>query len=93
MGILIWMIVGMMAGWFAGRVMGSRGSGSAAVGDLLLGAMGALVGGFLAAALMGITGSIEGFNFVTTLVSCVGAVAMVVFVKAMNSRRAAAVDE
>lgn len=90
MGILAWMIVGMIAGWFTGKVMGSRAS--AALRDFLLGGLGALAGGVLAAMVMGVTDSVDGFNFITTFVSGVGAVAMVVLVKAMNGRRVAAKD-
>lgn len=88
MGILAWIIVGMIAGWLTGEVMGSREK--RALRDLLLGAFGALVGGFFAASRMEIVGSIESFNFVTTLVSLVGAIAAVTLVKAISGRRVAA---
>jgi uncharacterized membrane protein YeaQ/YmgE (transglycosylase-associated protein family) len=88
MGILAWIIVGMVSGWFVGMLMGSPGSG--ALKDLLLGAMGALPGGIFAAGLLGITDSIEGFNVVTILAACAGAVVLVEFVKLMNGRRVAA---
>jgi uncharacterized membrane protein YeaQ/YmgE (transglycosylase-associated protein family) len=90
MGILTWVIVGMIAGWFTGLAMGSRDP--AALRDLLLGAGGALAGGLLAGALLGVAGSIDDFNFVTTLASSVGAVAVVMFVKALSGSRVAAID-
>ena len=91
MGILAWIIVGMVSGWFVGMLM--RSPGSAALENLLLGAMGALLGGILAAGLLGITDSIEGFNLVTILASCAGAVILVAFVKLMNGRRVAATEK
>jgi uncharacterized membrane protein YeaQ/YmgE (transglycosylase-associated protein family) len=43
---LIWfLLVGLVAGWLAGKLM--KGSGYGVVGDVLLGVVGAFVGGFL----------------------------------------------
>jgi uncharacterized membrane protein YeaQ/YmgE (transglycosylase-associated protein family) len=43
---LIWfLLVGLVAGWLAGHFM--KGSGYGVVGDILLGVVGAFVGGFL----------------------------------------------
>ena len=43
MGILSWMIVGLIAGWLAGELM--RGSGFGLVGNIIVGMVGALLGG------------------------------------------------
>jgi uncharacterized membrane protein YeaQ/YmgE (transglycosylase-associated protein family) len=43
---LIWfLLVGLVAGWLAGRLM--RGSGYGVFGDIVIGVIGAYVGGFL----------------------------------------------
>jgi uncharacterized membrane protein YeaQ/YmgE (transglycosylase-associated protein family) len=42
-GIVAWMVLGLIAGWLAGKVM--RGSGYGLLSDILLGLIGALVGG------------------------------------------------
>ena len=43
---LIWfLLVGLVAGWLAGKMM--KGSGYGVVGDIVLGVVGAFVGGFL----------------------------------------------
>ena len=43
---LIWfLLVGLIAGWLAGRVM--RGGGFGVVGDMIVGIIGALLGGWL----------------------------------------------
>ncbi len=78
----------MGVGWLVGILTGSPRSG--VLKNLLLGAMGALPGAILAAGLLGITDSIEGFNVVTILAACAGAVVLVAFVKLMNGRRVAA---
>lgn len=51
MGIISWLIVGLIAGWLTGLVM--KGGGYGLVGDIILGIVGALIGGFLASALFG----------------------------------------
>ncbi len=44
-GIIAWLIVGLIAGWAAGHI--SRGHGFGLLGDLIVGLIGALIGGFL----------------------------------------------
>ena len=45
MGILAWIIVGLIAGWAAGKVM--KGAGYGIVMDIVLGILGGLFGGWL----------------------------------------------
>jgi uncharacterized membrane protein YeaQ/YmgE (transglycosylase-associated protein family) len=43
---LVWfLIIGIVAGWLAGKIM--RGGGFGLIGDLVVGVIGALLGGFL----------------------------------------------
>lgn len=44
-GIIWFLVVGLVAGWLAGRIM--KGSGYGLVGDLIVGILGAVVGGWL----------------------------------------------
>ena len=44
-GIIAWIIVGLISGWAAGSFM--KGSGFGMVGDIIVGLIGAAVGGFL----------------------------------------------
>ncbi len=46
MSILMWILVGLVAGWLTGKIM--KGSGYGFFVDILLGIAGALVGGFIA---------------------------------------------
>jgi len=43
--LIIWLIVGAIAGWLAGQVM--KGGGFGLVGDIILGIVGAFVAGWL----------------------------------------------
>jgi uncharacterized membrane protein YeaQ/YmgE (transglycosylase-associated protein family) len=67
-GLIAWVIVGLIAGCLAGRVM--RGSGYGLVGDIVVGLVGALIGGCLFGTLVtgdyGFLGSI----FVAFLGAC-----------------------
>ncbi len=42
---LWWIIIGIAAGWIAGQVM--KGSGYGLLGDLIIGAIGGLIGGYV----------------------------------------------
>ena len=44
-GIIIFLLVGLVAGWLAGKAMGSDSGGI--VANLIIGVLGAIVGGFL----------------------------------------------
>jgi uncharacterized membrane protein YeaQ/YmgE (transglycosylase-associated protein family) len=68
-GIIWWLIVGLIAGWLTGKIMGSPGKG--ALMDIIIGLIGALAGGFLMR-LLGGTG--EGGMIYTILVATLGAV-------------------
>lgn len=85
MGILSWIIVGLIAGWLAGLVM--RGGGYGVIGDIILGIVGALIGGFLASALFGVPNAINGFNLTSILIAFIGAVILVAIVRAVSGRR------
>jgi uncharacterized membrane protein YeaQ/YmgE (transglycosylase-associated protein family) len=43
MGLIYWIVVGLIAGWLAGRVM--KGAGYGVLVDIILGILGGLVGG------------------------------------------------
>jgi uncharacterized membrane protein YeaQ/YmgE (transglycosylase-associated protein family) len=43
--IIVWLIVGAVAGWLAGQVV--KGGGFGLVGDIVVGIIGAIVGGWL----------------------------------------------
>lgn len=81
MGILSWIIVGCIAGWLAGTVIGGRGYGI--IGDIILGIIGALISGFLAAAFFSTRDAVNGFNLATLTAAFLGAVATVAVIRAI----------
>lgn len=84
MGLLAWIIVGLIAGWLAGLVM--KGGGYGVIGDIILGIIGAVVGGFLASALFNIPNAVSGFDLTTLIVAFLGAVIVVAIVRALPGR-------
>ena len=44
-GLIAWIVVGLISGWLAGQVM--KGGGYGMIGDIVVGLVGSLVGGFL----------------------------------------------
>lgn len=84
-GILVWIIVGGLAGWVASKIVGTD-KNQGALGNIAVGVVGALVGGFL----VGLIGG-EGFtglNLWSFLVSLLGAVILLFLWKAMRGRKA-----
>jgi uncharacterized membrane protein YeaQ/YmgE (transglycosylase-associated protein family) len=85
MGILAWIVVGLVAGWLADMVMG--GGRRLSIGDLVLGVIGALVGGFLASALFNVADPLSGINITTLIIAFIGAVIVVAIVRALTRGR------
>jgi uncharacterized membrane protein YeaQ/YmgE (transglycosylase-associated protein family) len=70
MSIVAWIILGLIAGFIASKLVNHRGEG--VILDVVLGVVGAVVGGFLFT-LVGATG-IDGFNIWSMFVAVIGAV-------------------
>jgi uncharacterized membrane protein YeaQ/YmgE (transglycosylase-associated protein family) len=73
-GLIGGIIIGLLAGWITGKLM--KGSGYGIAGDLILGLVGSLVGGWLTSLLFGIDLT-SGFNLTTLVFSVIGAVIVV----------------
>ena len=84
MGVLSWIVVGLIAGWLAGMVV--KGGGFGVIGDIVVGILGALIGGFLASAVFGQGDLVNGINLVSILVAFIGAVLLVMIIRAVPGR-------
>jgi uncharacterized membrane protein YeaQ/YmgE (transglycosylase-associated protein family) len=85
MSIIGWIVLGLIAGWLAGLIM--KGGGFGIIGDIILGIIGALVGGFLSSALLGI--DVTGFNFTSLVIAVLGAIVVIAIARAVSPRRSA----
>jgi uncharacterized membrane protein YeaQ/YmgE (transglycosylase-associated protein family) len=74
--IIIWLIVGAIAGWLAGQVV--AGGGFGLVGDIIIGIIGALVGGWLLPRL----GIYIGGGFIAAIINAaIGAIIVLLVVR------------
>jgi uncharacterized membrane protein YeaQ/YmgE (transglycosylase-associated protein family) len=83
MSIIGWLILGLISGFIASKIVNKTGEGL--VLDIVLGIIGAVVGGWLFAAFGG-TG-VTGFNLYSMFVAVIGAVVVLVLYHAIFGRR------
>lgn len=70
MGILAWIILGGLAGWFASMIAGNNAE-QGIVGNIVVGIVGAFVGGFVINLIGG--EGVTGFNIYSLVVATIGA--------------------
>jgi len=80
MSLLAWIILGLIAGFLASKILNNTGQG--AILDVVLGIVGAVIGGWLFAT-FGMAG-VTGFNLYSVFVSMVGAVVLLVVYHAVS---------
>jgi uncharacterized membrane protein YeaQ/YmgE (transglycosylase-associated protein family) len=79
-GLIVWLIVGAIAGYLASKVLTGKGMGI--LWDIVVGILGAFVGGFLA----GLVGISAGNILVEIVIAFVGAVILLLIFRAITSR-------
>jgi uncharacterized membrane protein YeaQ/YmgE (transglycosylase-associated protein family) len=84
MSILGWIILGLISGFIASKVVNRTGEGFFL--DIILGIVGAIVGGFLFTA-VGASG-VTGFNLYSMVVAVIGAMVVLVIYHALFRRHA-----
>ena len=77
--VLWWLVVGLVAGFLASRVM--RGGGYGLIGDIIIGLIGAFIGGWLAG-LLGIGGSSS--LIVSIVIAFIGACILLAILHAVS---------
>jgi len=84
-GIIAWIIVGLIGGYLASRIVNKSGEG--VLRDILLGIVGGIVGGIIFRILGG--HGVTGFNLWSILVAFVGGVVVLLIYHGVRGRRAA----
>jgi len=79
MEILGFLLIGLLAGWIAGEVM--KGHGFGMIGDIVVGVIGAFIGGFLFNAL-----GITAYGFIGSLVMAVIGAVVLLFLISLIKR-------
>jgi uncharacterized membrane protein YeaQ/YmgE (transglycosylase-associated protein family) len=79
MGILAWIVVGLIAGWLAGQVM--KGGGFGVLVDIILGILGGILGGWI----FGLLGIWQGRGMIGSIVvAFIGAVILVAITRLLK---------
>ncbi|MEA5016829.1 MAG: GlsB/YeaQ/YmgE family stress response membrane protein [Candidatus Limiplasma sp.] len=86
MGLLTWLIFGALAGWIASIIM-KKNSSMGAVANIVVGIVGAGIGGFVAS-LLGL-GSVSGFNLYSLLIAIAGACLLLLVINLFTGREKA----
>src|ERR1700712_763002 len=84
MGILTWIILGLIAGAIAKFIMPGRDPGGIFV-TIIIGIVGAIIGGFISTQLG--YGDVSGFNFPSVIIAVIGAIILLVIYRMVASRR------
>jgi uncharacterized membrane protein YeaQ/YmgE (transglycosylase-associated protein family) len=84
MGIIAWLVLGLIAGFIGSKIVNHTGSGL--IMDIVLGVVGAMVGGFLFS-FFGAAG-VTGFNIYSMIVAVVGAVVVLWLYHMLVGRKA-----
>lgn len=85
MGLIAWIVVGLIAGFLAGMVM--RGGGYGVIGDIIVGIVGGLLGGYLASYFLHLKNAMTGINLESILVAFVGAIILLVLLRVLGGAR------
>jgi uncharacterized membrane protein YeaQ/YmgE (transglycosylase-associated protein family) len=83
MGLLATIIIGILAGWITGKLM--HGAGYGVLWDLVLGVVGAIVGGWLGSLLFGVD-MVTGLNLTSLIVAVIGSVIVVLLYRLVTRR-------
>jgi uncharacterized membrane protein YeaQ/YmgE (transglycosylase-associated protein family) len=84
MGIIAWLILGLVSGFIASKIVNKTGEGL--VMDIVLGIVGAFVGGFIASYVFH-TAGITGLDVRSMVVSVLGAILVLVLYHMVVRRR------
>jgi uncharacterized membrane protein YeaQ/YmgE (transglycosylase-associated protein family) len=80
MGFIAWLILGLLAGFIGSKIVNKQGEGL--IRDMLLGVVGAFVGGFLFRTFGG--HGVTGLNIYSLIVAVIGAVVVLVLFHALR---------
>jgi uncharacterized membrane protein YeaQ/YmgE (transglycosylase-associated protein family) len=83
-GILAWIIIGVIAGWITGKLM--KGSGFGFFMDMIVGLVGALIGGFIATH-VGIAPPGQQGRIISIIIAVIGAVILTFLVRLISGGR------
>lgn len=78
---IVWILFGALAGWIASMIM-KKDASMGALANIIVGILGAMIGGFIMQALGG--SGVTGFNFYSLAVAVGGAIVLLLLVNALR---------
>jgi uncharacterized membrane protein YeaQ/YmgE (transglycosylase-associated protein family) len=84
-GIIMWIVIGALAGWIGSKIMGTDAR-QGGLANIVVGVIGAILGGFVTRALFGDSPGNNGF-IASFFVALLGAVIVIAAYKALFRRR------
>jgi len=85
MGILSWIVVGLIAGFLASVVV--KGFENGCIGDVIVGVVGGLLGGFVASYFFHVGDPMSGINLPSILIAFAGSVVLLLILRLFAGRR------
>jgi uncharacterized membrane protein YeaQ/YmgE (transglycosylase-associated protein family) len=85
-GIIAWIIIGAIAGWLTGKIM--KGSGFGFLMDMVVGIVGALIGGFISSHL-GLGGIGQHGLIMSIVIAVIGAIILTLIIRLVSGNRKA----
>lgn len=86
MNIIIWLVMGGIVGWLASMIMGTNAQ-QGIILNVVVGIVGALVGGWLIGPLLGAGSINDGITVMSFVVSLIGAVVLLAILSLFNRGR------
>lgn len=78
-GIIVWLIIGAIAGWLGGTIL--KGGGFGLLGNIIVGIIGALIGGWLA----GVLGVSIGSGLIASIImATIGAIILILLLRVLK---------
>lgn len=84
-GIVMWVIIGALAGWIGSKIMGTDAQ-QGGLANVIIGVIGAVIGGFVTRALFGDSAANNGF-VASMLIATLGSVILIGLYKALTGSR------
>ncbi|HEU5368241.1 MAG TPA: GlsB/YeaQ/YmgE family stress response membrane protein [Ktedonobacterales bacterium] len=82
LSLLIWVLIGGLAGWLAGLV--ARRPSSGCIGDIVVGMAGAIMGGFMLSLLLPREYAFAGLSLGSLLMALLGAITLLLVLRAVG---------
>lgn len=82
MELIVWFVIGAITVWLAGQMLKGRGFGL--LGDIFMGVVGGLIGGWLAGLVFTAPNAVDGINLTNILIAFLSGAVLIVAVRGLR---------